>query len=391
MLEILLIVYILLIMIGYFCRKKGGNPLLYIFTIIIFTIILVLFDPDYSMDLYRYYKMLEKYQENGIKYAFLQYYFKFAPLYPIFFYCVSRFGIPKLLIAITSVISYGITLFLFLKFCKKYTLSKTAVFLGYLSIILFIDLVAVTGIRQNIGAVLAMVGCYKLMNKNKFMGYFLILIASLMHHLLWVVLVVVLILSLSKSNTSVKMICFLIPIFIMGIFSEIIPLGKWCLKLYAKTDYGFFYALGHQIISYSTRAGKNFTTNIIYMISSIVRELLLLYDSRNRSKEEYRYTLIPLMIMMIGIGLFKIPTANIRFFVVANIIGLPILWKYFNNWIFLQDLSGVNNHIAKSNDRENSIVALGIAISIFLQFIYVFYGQYTILGSVFLSKNRFIL
>lgn len=374
-------------MIGYFCRKKGGNPLLYIFTIIIFTIILILFNPDYRMDLYRYFKMLEKYQENGIKYAFSQYYFKFAPLYPIFFYCVSRFGIPKLLIAVTSVISYGITFYFFLKFCRKYTLSKTAVFLGYLSIILFIDLVAVTGIRQNIGAVLAMVGCYKLMNKNKFMGYFLILTASLMHHLLWVVLAVVLILSLFKSNGSVKMICFLIPLFIMGISSEIIPLGRWCLKLYAKTDYGFFYALGHQIISYSTRTGKNFTTNIMYMVSSIIRGLLLLYDSRTCSKEEYRYTLIPLMIMMIGLGLFKIPTANIRFFVVANIIGLPILWKYFNKWVFSQDINGMSNHTAKSNDRENRIVALGIATSLFLQFIYVFYGQYTILGSVFFIKK----
>lgn len=386
MLEILLIIYVLLILIGYSSRKKGGNPLLYIFTILIFTIILVLFDPDYSMDLYRYYKMLEKYQVNGIKYAVSQYYFKFAPLYPIFFYCVSRFGIPKLLIAVTSVVSYGITFYLFLIICKKCTLSKTAVFFGYLSIILFIDLVAVTGIRQNIGAILAMIGCYRLMNKNKLMGYFYILIASLIHHIFWVVLASALILSLLKSTVAVSMICCLIPLFIMCVLSGMIPLGTWCLKLYSKTEYGFLYALGHQIISYSTRADKNPTTNIIYMISSIVRSLLLLYDSRNRSEEEYRYSLIPLMIMMIGIGLFKIPTADIRFFVVANIIGLPILWKYFNKWIFSQDISGVNKHITRSNDRKNSIVALGIAGSIFLQFIYVFYGQYTILGSVFFKK-----
>lgn len=146
----------------------------------------------------------------------------------------------------------------------------------------------------------------------------------------------------------------------------------------------FFYALGHQIISYSTRAGKNSTTNIIYMVSSTVRGLLLLYDNRNRAKTEYRYSLIPIMIMMIGIGLFKIPTANIRFFVIANIIGLPILWNYFNKWIFSQDLSSVDKLTITSNDSENRIVALGIAITIFLQFIYVFYGQYTILGSVLL-------
>lgn len=240
MLEILLLVYIFLIIIGYSRRKKGGNPLLYIFTIILFTIILVLFDPDYSMDLYRYYKMLENYKVNGIKYAFSQYYFKFAPLYPIFFYCVSRLGIPKLLIAVTSVISYGITFYFFLKICKQYSLSKTAVFLGYVSIILFIDLVAVTGIRQNIGAVLAMIGCYRLMNKSKFMGYFLILIASLIHHIFWVVLASALILSLLKSNAAVKIICCLIPLFIMCVLSGIIPLGTWCLKLYTKTYYGFF-------------------------------------------------------------------------------------------------------------------------------------------------------
>lgn len=387
MLEILLIIYVLLIIIGYFSRKRGGTPLLYIFTTVIFTTILVLFNPDYSMDLYRYYNMLENYQMHGINYAVSQYYFKFAPLYPIFFYFVSRFGIPKLLVAVTCVISYGITFHLFLKICRKRMLSKTAVFWGYLSIILFIDLVAVTGIRQNLGAVLAMVGCYKLMNKNKLTGYFFILTASLIHHIFWVVLAAALILSLLKSTVGVSIICCLIPLFIMCVLSGMIPLGTWCLKLYAKTDYGFFYALGHQIISYSIRADNNSTTNIIYMLSSMMRGLLLLYDSRTRSEKEYRYSLIPLMIMMIGIGLFKIPTANIRFFVVANIIGLPILWKYFNKWIFSQDISGIDKHITRSSNRENSIVALGIAVSIFLQFIYVFYGQYTILGSALLLKK----
>lgn len=382
-----MILYGVLIMIGYLSRKKGGTPLLYVFTIIIFSVVLALYNPDHRMDLYRYYKMLENYQVNGIKYALSQYYFKFAPLYPILFYFISRFGIPKLLIVVTSVISYGITFYLFLTVCRKYALSKTAVFFGYLSIILFIDLVAVTGVRQNISAVLAMIGCYRLMNKNKFTGYLFILIALLIHHILWVVLAAILIISLIKSNAAVKMICCFIPLLIMGVLSGIIPLARWCLNLYTKTDYGFFYALGHQIISYTIRTDENSTTNIIYMISSLMRNFLLSYDRRNSSKEEYRYSLIPVLIMMVGIGLFKIPTANIRFFVVANVISLPLLWIYFNKWFFPQDINGTDRHITQSNNRDNGIVAVGVAVSLLSQLIYVFYGQYTILGSAFFIKK----
>lgn len=359
---------------------------MYFCTTIIFTIFLVLYNPDESKDLYRYYKMLENYHANGIKFAFSQYYFKFAPLYPIFFYCISRFGIPKLLVFATSIISYGTTFYLFFRVCKRYNLSKTAVFLGYLSVILFIDLVEVTGVRQNIGSVWAMIGCYQLMNKNsKFMGWFFLIIASLMHHVLWVVLVVALILSLFKSNIAVRVTCCLIPLFIMCVLLGIIPLGTWCLKLYTKTDYGFFYALGHQIILYTARVDNNSKTNIMYMFSSIIRVLLLRHDNRNTSEKDSMYSLIPVMVMMIGIGLLRIPTACIRFFTVANVISLPLLWKYFNKWVFSQDITEEDKFVVRSSNSKNNFVAVGIAVTLLIQFVYIFYGQYIKLGSIFLN------
>lgn len=370
---ILLVEYVFFAILGYVMRFRKNNVILFSITVIALSITMSFVQPNSTMDLYRYYDWLEQYRLNGWEYVTSQYYFQYSPLYPIYFFAISKIGHNYWLAFITTFLDFSLLFRVLIKARNKFNMSPDAVYISYLSILLYIDLLNVTGIRSMLASVLVTVALYEDVYEKRKNAILFYVVGALLHTS--VILVLALRIMTAFFRVLLERKLMLLIAFLMSITS-IMLIEKIAFALYAETGIGFFYVLAYQVQGYMQSKQSLGNTHFVYEIASVVRILCMYLDVVQKNKEKDPAILIPLYMAVISLGLSSFSVVSIRYMIMANVVSLPYTWRVLTA---IKIVTKGENDARYTSFKKISLKKI-VVLMFLIQLAYLWYYQYPQFG-----------
>ena len=192
----IIVMCVLLTVTMFFVPSKYKKMYSYISVFMLASLYLFL-DPPKSYDLSRHYNTFEQIEKCGIKdiingNATLQIFFRNYPLFTLYMWIISKVHIKELLPFSTGIIVYGILIYILNDIDRKRHFSKSVYALGYIVIVLLMDFVDISGIRNITAATIFALSLYlEFVNKKKkTICFALYILCGLIHSVAWLYLAI---------------------------------------------------------------------------------------------------------------------------------------------------------------------------------------------------------
>lgn len=283
--------------------------------------------PDTSLDLYRYYQIMDVYKEYSIVEFLEQFLQGSEPLAKFYIYLISKTGRFNLLPMITSIISYNIIFYIFFDYIKDKKISVLERLLLILFILSTFIVVYLIGIRFVLARLVFFLALYlDLYKRKKALPIFLYFISLLLHSGIIICIICRLFLLFTRGCLRIKEI---ILIFFLA-FSSSFVLSFFGIL----SNIPILSTLSQQLVNYSaTGYADGQILYILQFFSMIVIGLFIIYlylHKDTKDKSENIFINFNLLILIFSIINYRIPTYIARLLLIL-LSSVPILFIYYIN------------------------------------------------------------
>lgn len=306
-------------------NKKLNNKKYYAFLFsLIIAMLLYKMTPRTTMDLYRYYQMMDIYSIMEPKLFFQQVFLDVEPLMNIVFYIFSQFGNNNLIIVFTTIVSYAILFYIVFDYQKKIQLSnfRLNIILIYF-VSTFVIISNITGIRFCLARLIFFLALYfDLYHNKKGIGVVLLYVLPiLIHESLFALLLLRLILFFNKNKIDFKIITFGI-IFIM--FPNLIPT---MLEIISK-NFVFLSKFSDKAHNYMQYGNKFDNIYILNLTLTLFVFFIILIIKSKKIEANQKFINYNILVIIISLMFISNETISIRFLVSLISFSLLIMMDF---------------------------------------------------------------
>lgn len=324
--SILPMISIPLILIG-ICIYKKNRLLLFFLLAIILAIISYYLETPQDYDLYKYFRVMEKYTSinNFIDIFKVDY----EMLFCIILYIISKIGNYRLLSCVFTLFSYFSIFYIIDDYSKKIKLSNIKTFILILFFILTFNYINfASGLRNTTGMIIGLLAIYLEYVKNKKGVFykFIYIIPCFLHKSLFIFIIFRLMMLLDYKKIKKIYIPFMIAMFFSG--NLIIYIARLLSNIY------ILESLEERAISYISKEGNIFTSPMVLYCMAIGAFLMILYLYNKKNNRQYinekLYEWISIfLVLCLAVMPYKVLFA--RFIVLFNLMSIFILADFLNN------------------------------------------------------------
>lgn len=252
----------------------------YYFFIVSITLAMLAFFvvPDSSMDLYRYYDIINYYKEFTVKN--INFILEFEPLSILYFFFISRLPDERIFSFINIFIIYGFSTDLIYKHAKRYDLSKNAILISFIFLLFSVSFyLVVSTVRSALVFVLFIYFLYLELVEKKYTRFcwFIYILLCLFHSSAFFLLIIRILLPLKKKIPE-KII-----VFFTFIWMAFIPL---MVNILEKFKFSIFQRL---LLKTNNYVGNLYQISDIYVcILEVVGFSIVYFFFLNKHKKDYK-------------------------------------------------------------------------------------------------------
>ncbi|MBO5530139.1 MAG: EpsG family protein [Bacilli bacterium] len=325
---ILPIIVLPLVLLFLMIEKNNHNKKIYcvIFAIIV-SFILYNFKPNQSLDLYRYYKLMDSFSLLDFSSFFKYLTSNIEPISNLLFYFFSKTNDNNLLIYFISLISYLIQIYIIFDYQEKKELSNgkfNVIIIYFLST--FQIIYYISGVRFCLARLLFFLALYQDFYKGK-KGILIILlymIPVLIHQSMLILLIFRLLLLINRNKFDFKFIIFFLLMFI-------IPNLIFNFTDQLSSSFSFLGLLSQRTEGY-LNSGNNFSNiyklQLCLLIIMIIYTLLIKYKKIETNNKMINYSLI---VMFFSLVFYNSAVLSNRFISICSSYFILFLMDYIKS------------------------------------------------------------
>lgn len=283
--------------------------------------------PRETMDLYRYYDIMNLYSKLSYGDFINNFLFNIEPLINTFFYIFSKFNDHNLIIVFTTFISYLILFYIVFDYQKNIKLSnlKINIILFYF-LSVFLIIYNITGIRFCLARLIFLLALYLDFYKNK-KGILLILLYILpvfFHQSAFLLLILRLLLLLNKNKFDFKLfifsvVIFIFPSYMVNIFSMLFGGSSYLIGLLDKAT---------KYVGYGNAFANIYKLQLT--LTGFIGIVLLIMKFK-KIKTNDRFLNYSILILLISIGFISSETISTRFIGVLCSCSFLLFMDFINS------------------------------------------------------------